>query len=165
MKMMMSPNTTQRPDMSEFDNMTDEEYYEKLVGYRNSGINFFAAHNNITRIALGYAEGRIDLVEHHGNPIGSVHGGCIFSLADSVGGAAAVSRRRAVTTVSSNINYVNAAMMDKAKALIATATEIKAGKSTCVYRVDVKDESNRLIATAVNTYFYLKSEIKLPGAD
>ena len=146
---------------------SDEEYFERLVKYRNSGANLFAAHCDIEilEIKRGYAKGRIVLKEHHGNPIGSVHGGCLFSLADSVGGAAAVSRKRAVTTVSSSVNYVNAAMMDKVRGLVAEAFEIKAGKSTCVYRVDVKDETGRLLTTCVNTYFYLKGEMKLPGAD
>lgn len=144
-----------------------DDFYQRLVKYRNSGVNYFAAHTNIeiTKIWQGGAKGRIVLEEHHGNPIGSVHGGCLFSLADSVGGAAAVSRRRAVTTVSSSINYVNAAMMDRTKVLYAEAKEIKAGKSTCVYQVDITDDSDTLIATAVNTYFYLKGEMKLPGAD
>lgn len=147
--------------------MNDEEYFRRLVEYRNSGVNFFAKYTNIdiTEIGLGYAKGNIQLQQHHGNPIGSVHGGCTFSLADSVGGAAAVSRRRAVTTVSSSINYVNAAMMQRTTALYAEANEIKAGKSTCVYRVDVYDDKGTLVATATNTYFYLKGQIELPGAD
>ncbi len=144
-----------------------DEFFKRLVNYRNSGANYFAAHTDIeiTDIWLGGAKGHIILKEHHGNPIGSVHGGCLFSLADSVGGAAAVSRRRAVTTVSSSINYVNAAMMGETKELTAEASEIKAGKSTCVYKVDITNDSGKLIATAVNTYFYLKGEMNLPGGD
>ncbi len=146
---------------------TDAAFFEKLVAYRNSGLNYFAAHTNIEilDIGIGWATGRIVVQEHHGNPIGSIHGGCLFSLADSVGGAAAVSRKKAATTVSSSINYVNAAMLGKVTELRARATELKAGKSTCVYRVDITDQEDRLIATATNTYFYLKGELKLSGAD
>ena len=145
--------------------MDDETYFRELIKYRNSGVNFFASHIDveITDIGLGTAVGQIVVQQHHGNPIGSIHGGCLFSLADTVGGAAAVSRRRPVTTVSSSINYVNAAM--NPKLLIGKATEIKAGKKTCVYRVDVFDETGKLLTTATNTYFYLPGEFVLPGAD
>ena len=162
----MSENTTPEVIGKEAED-TDEEYFQRLVKHRNSGLNYFAAHTNIeiTDISKGHAKGQIVLQEHHGNPIGSVHGGCLFALADSVGGAAAVSRKKACTTVSASMNYVNAAMMDRTKVLHAEAFELKAGKSTCVYRVDITDDDGKLLATATNTYFYLKGEMKIPGAD
>ena len=40
-------------------------------------------------IGKGYAKGRIKLQPKHLNPYGSVHGGCLYSLADSVSGTAA----------------------------------------------------------------------------
>lgn len=145
--------------------LSDEEYFKRLVEYRNSGINRFASYINIeiTEIGLGWAQGEITLKEYHGNPIGSVHGGCLFSLADSVGGAAAVSRRRAVTTINSSINYMSAAM--NTKKIYATAKELKAGRQTCVYDVIITDDNKRPLVHATMTYFYLKGEFKLPAAD
>lgn len=145
--------------------LDDEAYFQALIAYRNSGINSFASYIGIeiTDISLGSAQGEIVLEEHHGNPIGSIHGGCLFALADSVGGAAAVSRRRPVTTLNSSISYVTAAIGKKK--LVGRATEIKAGRKTCVYRVDIFDENDKLLVTSTMTYFYLPGELKLPGAD
>jgi acyl-CoA thioesterase len=145
--------------------MADEEFFQELIKYRNSGANFFASYIgiDITEIGLGWAVGEINLERHHYNPIGSIHGGCLFALADSVGGSAACSRRRPVTTVNSSISYVTAAM--NTKKLVAKATEIKAGKKTCVYRVDIFNDDGVLLVTSTMTYFYLKGEIRFPGAD
>jgi acyl-CoA thioesterase len=145
--------------------MADEEFFRELIKYRNSGANFFASYIgiDITEIGLGWAVGEINLEQHHYNPIGSIHGGCLFALADSVGGSAACSRRRPVTTVNSSISYVTAAM--NTKKLVAKAAEIKAGKKTCVYRVDIFNDDGVLLVTSTMTYFYLKGEIRFPGAD
>ena len=68
----------------------------------------FIKHTGIKTVELreGYAKGEIVLDERHANPIGSTHGGVLFTLVDTVGGAAATSRGRYVTTVSGNINYL-----------------------------------------------------------
>ena len=147
--------------------MTDEEFYEALVGYRNSGVNRFAAHVGVVidKIDAGYAEGHIDLEEHHGNPIGSIHGGCLFALADSVGGAAAVSRKRAVTTLNANINYLRAGISGKISRLTAKATEVKCGKTTSIYDVVITDDNDKVLTTSTMTYFKLDVDFQIPGAD
>lgn len=147
--------------------MSDEEFYKALVGYRNSGVNKFAAHVGVVidDIGPGYAVGHIDLEEHHGNPIGSVHGGCLFTLADSVGGAAAVSRKRAVTTINSSINYLNAAITGKVSRITARADEVKCGKTSSVYNVVIKDENDRILIQSTMTYFKLNVDFNIPGAD
>ena len=65
--------------------------------------------------------------------------------------------------MNSSISYVTAAI--NTKKLIAKATEIKAGKKTCVYRVDIFNDDGVLLVTSTMTYFYLKGEIRFPGAD
>jgi acyl-CoA thioesterase len=141
--------------------MTDEEFIEKLIRSRNSTINGFATDTGVklTHLEVGHAIGEIELEPRHGNPIGSIHGGALFTLLDSIGGAAATSRRRAVTTLSANVNYLTAGR--GSKKIIAEATEVKAGKSTCVYRVELRDENGTLLVTSVFTYFYLKGDITL----
>ena len=64
--------------------------YEKLKQIRNMG---FIKHTGIKTVELreGYAKGEIVLDERHANPIGSTHGGVLFTLVDTVGGAAATS--------------------------------------------------------------------------
>ena len=103
--------------------------YEKLKEIRNMG---YIKHTGIRTVELreGYAKCEIILDERHANPIGSTHGGVLFTLVDTVGGAAATSRGRYVTTVSGNINYLRPAMT--CKKLIGESREIKVGKKMCV---------------------------------
>ena len=126
--------------------------YEKLKEIRNMG---YIKHTGIRTVELreGYAKCEIILDERHANPIGSTHGGVLFTLVDTVGGAAATSRGRYVTTVSGNINYLRPAM--NCKNLIGESREIKVGKKMCVYDVMITDENDREIAKATMTFFYL----------
>lgn len=102
----------------------------------------------------GHAIGGLDTDPWHKNPIGSIHGGVIFTLADVIGGAAAITHGRIVTTLSGNINYLRPAL-DSNK-LIGETREIKVGKDICVYEVVISDETDCVIATATMTYMFLE---------
>ena len=86
-----------------------------------------------------------------------MHGGCIFTLADTVGGCAAWTRGSYVATASSNINYLNAAI--DCKKVVAIAREMKAGKKFLVYEVDIFDDKDNLIAKVSNTYCSIKKKL------
>lgn len=135
--------------------------FQKYMDFRN-GIPGFNKEMGITvtEISDGYARLEVEIKhEIHGNPIGSVHGGMIFALADSAGGVAAASKGNYVTTVSGNINYLNPAI--NVKKLIATTRELKAGKNILVYDVTVTDENEKVIAEARMTYYNLHKEVEL----
>ncbi len=127
--------------------------FEKLKEIRNMGFVKEVGFET-TEIREGYAKGEIVLSEKHGNPIGSVHGGVLFTIADNVGGSAATSRGRFVTTVSGNINYLRPAI--NCEKLIGESREIKIGKNMCVYDVMITDEKGTEIAIARMTYYYLQ---------
>ena len=113
----------------------------------------------VTHVAEGYARMEMEIDERCVNPIGTVHGGVIFALADTAGGVAATSRGSIVTTVSGDINYLNAAI--GVKKLVATTRELKAGKNVLVYDVTISDETERVIAEARMTYYSLHKEVIL----
>ncbi len=134
--------------------------FQKLIDFRNQFPGFTREMGmQVTEASNGYARVEMKLDERCGNPIGSVHGGVIFALADTAGGVAATSRGSFVTTVTGNINYLNPAM--SAKMLIATAKELKAGKNILVYDVSVTDEKEHTVAEARMTYYSLHKEVKL----
>lgn len=63
----------------------------------------------ITEARPGYAVGEIVLKPWHMNILGIVHGGVLYSLADTVGGTAAMTGRDyAVPTVDGTIHYLKA---------------------------------------------------------
>lgn len=126
--------------------------FDRLKDIRNMG--FIKEVGFEFEIQEGYAKGMLKLQPKHMNPIGSVHGGVLFTMADTVGGTAATSRGRYVTTVSGNINFLRPAM--NCEYIIGESREIKIGKKMCVYEVMITDERGKEIAIATMTYYYLK---------
>lgn len=128
---------------------------EEIMRYRNEN-NHFAALLGIRTLEMkpGYAMGEMRLQECHKNAVGSAHGGCIFALADTIGGAAAASRGTRITTISGDFHYLSAAM-EGSKKLIGTAKEIKFGKKIRVYDVEITDDAGRVIAKGIFSYYNL----------
>ena len=123
--------------------------FEKLKELRNVGFN---REVGIVRagISEGYARVEVEIGPQHVNPIGSVHGGVMFTIADTTAGAAATSPRRYMTTMSSSMNFLRPAI--GCKKLTGESREIKVGKQVCVYEVTITDETGREIAVATMTF-------------
>ena len=129
--------------------------FDKLMEFRNSCQGFIDLIGlKITNISEGYAEGEIEINETLLNPFGTVHGGCIFSLVDSVGGTAAMTRGNVMTTSSCNISYLNPATNNTI--IKAIAKEVKNGGLLLVYDVEVYDGDEMLVAKATCTYVRLQ---------
>ena len=134
--------------------------FQKLIDFRNGCPGFTKEMGMaVTEVSDGYARVEMEMDERFANPIGSIHGGVIFALADTAGGVAATSKGSFVTTVTGDINYLNPAI--NVKKLIATTRELKAGKNVLVYDVTVTDEKERVIAESRMTYYSLHKEVVL----
>ena len=68
-------------------------------------------------------------------------------------GTAAASYGRAGVTLNASINYLRPGK--NGKALIAKTREIKNGRTTAVYGVDVTDEDGTVVADATFTMYYI----------
>lgn len=124
----------------------NRENYTKLLGAKT------------VEMEEGYAKVELQIKEKHYNGIQSVHGGCIFSLADIAVGSASIGGGEKGTTINANLNYL-APAIDVEK-LTAEATETKKGKTICVYDVTIKDENNTLIAIGTFPIYNLSSKNK-----
>jgi len=134
--------------------------YDKIKTLRNNDYKSGRLLNIITdEVKKGYAKGRLVIMPEHMNPIGSVHGGCIFFLCDTIGGTAAISHGTYATTISGNINYLNPAI--DTKVLTAVAREVKYGKNIIVCDVEVFDEKDSIIAKGTFSYFNLNKPLEL----
>lgn len=134
--------------------------FQKLIDFRNEYPGFAKEMGmKVTEVSMGYARVEMEIDERSGNPIGSVHGGVIFALADTAGGVAATSRGSFVTTVSGDISYLNPAI--QVKKLVGVTQELKAGKNVLVYDVLILDETEKLIAKARMTYYSLHKEVEI----
>ena len=132
--------------------------FEKLLQFRNEK-NAYGRFLNIklTKIDQGYAEAVMPISDNHLNPVASVHGGCLFSIADVVASAAASSHGSAVTTLNTDFHYLRAGL--NCTQIIAKAQEVKYGKRVMVYRASVYDQNDTLLAEGTFTCMSLGKDV------
>ncbi|MCR5651381.1 MAG: PaaI family thioesterase [Lachnospiraceae bacterium] len=127
---------------------TLEEAREYFKGDR------FATENGMVldEFDEGSAVCSLEIGERHKNANGGIMGGVMFTLADFAFAVAANNKHMPTVAQQVSINYLNAAKNGK---LTARADCVKDGKTTCVYIVDVTDDSGRSIARFTATGFKL----------
>ncbi len=106
----------------------------------------------IIEIKKGWAKIRLPFSEKLANGIGVVHGGAIFSPADSAVGMALiglVNKNENISTLEMKINYLRPLT---AGDIIAEAKIVHKGSMTAIGDVEVKDEEGNLIAKGLVTY-------------
>jgi len=86
----------------------------------------------------------------HLNAGGVAQGGAIFTLCDLCFAAAANAGGVHTVSQSADIHYLRPGTGDR---LYAEAVCLSSGRSTCLYRVDVKDSRSRLVAYATISGF------------
>lgn len=114
----------------------------------------FAMENGITLDAIGEKSSvaSMTITARHANANGGVMGGAIFTLADFAFAAAVNNVHRPTVAQQVSINYLNA---PRGTRLTATAHCRKDGRTTCVYVVDVTDDTGRDVAQFVGTGYKL----------
>lgn len=111
---------------------------------------------NLTAQSLGYAAGELQVETGHFNHLGTVHGGCIFTFLDCVGGTAAITYGT-VTTASANTHFFRP--VSEPQTIRAEATTVKSGKSLLILDVVAYDKDDRMIAKSTITYFVLEAKL------
>lgn len=102
----------------------------------------------------GHARGEIELKPWHLNPFGIVHGGVLFTIADTVSGMAAITGKEySVSTINGSINYMRAGK--NTKKITAEGYVIKDGKSLTVCECKVYNDREEILAVATMTFFHL----------
>ena len=108
-------------------------------------------------IKKGWAKLKLPYSEKIVQPYGAVHGGAIFSLADSALAMALIGpteRDERFTTIEMKINYVSS--FNKGE-ITAEAKIIDRERETVVGDVTIIDEDGRLVAKSMGTYIILKN--------
>lgn len=131
------------------------ENIDQIIEFRNNG-GTVSKHMamKIIDAGPGYAKGEMLCQAFHMNPIGSVHGGMLFILADFVAGTAALTRGKVVTTSNATSYFLNAAYMPKK--IFAEAKEIKTGQCLSTYDVLVTDDKDKIISKMVIEFYNLR---------
>ncbi len=112
----------------------------------------FANHNQIRLIEVGEgtAKAQMTVTKNHLNGIGTVQGGALFTLADLAFAAASNSREKIAVALDANINFIKAV---SSGILTATAEEIDLKRTIGIYRVEIRNEADELIATFQSTAY------------
>ncbi len=114
----------------------------------------FAAENNMFLEALTEdgAVCTMEITERHMNAEGHLMGGAILALADFTFAVASNNAHRPSVAQQVSLNFLNAS---KGKKLVSTAFCIKTGRTSCVYRIEIKDDLGKDVAQAMFTGFKL----------
>ena len=111
----------------------------------------------------GWARGEMKAEKLHLNPLGIIHGGCLFSLADTVSGSAVMGYGSMVTTVNGNIQFLRPGK--PGGIITAEARVVKHGKTFSVCDCQVFDDRKDLIAATTMTFYHLEQESRIPKAE
>lgn len=124
---------------------------------RLNGNSQYLQSNDMKVIELGEGYARVEMVidEQILNVHGFVHGGALYSLADTAAGAASFATGRDSVTLTGTINYIKPGKGGK---LIGVATEISHGRTTGVYEVFIYNDQQVLLSRATFTMFFLDGE-------
>jgi uncharacterized protein (TIGR00369 family) len=100
----------------------------------------------------------MDVGPHHANPMGTVHGGALATLADSAMGiayASTLADDEAFTTLELKINFLKPVWSGL---LTAEGKVLKAGRTVGLTECRVTDESGSLVAHATSTCMTLRGD-------
>ncbi len=121
-------------------------------------LNRFMTYNfiELSVLELDRAECRLTLRPESTNPSGMLHGGALYTMADSTAGSAAHSDGRIYVTQDSSMNYLSNI---KEGTAVAVGTVVHRGKTTCLVNVDIIAEATgKLLATGRFTFFCIGTE-------
>ena len=129
---------------------------EELKTRLNSDSKYLQSNDmRVVEVKKGYAKVEMIIDEHILNVHGFVHGGALYSLADTAAGAASFATGRDSVTHAGTINYIKPGKGGK---LIGIAQEISAGRTTGVYEIFIFNDEEVLLSRATFTMFFLDGD-------
>ncbi|MBQ6364173.1 MAG: PaaI family thioesterase [Lachnospiraceae bacterium] len=130
--------------------------FQEIMEVRNQ-TNAFARSIGLglTFLEEGHAVTEMDITENQLNPIGSVHGGCLYTAADVAAGGAAISFGDVVTTVDSSFRYLRPGL--NTTRIKADAVAVKHGKRLTVVQVNVFNQDGTLLC--IGTFSFMSVEV------
>ena len=128
----------------------DLEAYRKKFNEQSAFLKLLGAE--VTVLKEGYAEAELTVKPQLVNISRTVHGGVIFSLADSTVGAASKSYGFGSVTLEGKMNYLRP-ISGESQRIRAVAQSVHAGRKTGVYECRVHDGEGNLAALGQYTMF------------
>ncbi|NLJ72505.1 MAG: PaaI family thioesterase [Syntrophomonadaceae bacterium] len=127
-----------------------EQFNKVTAGYYQefNGIKY-------TYVEKGKAEGTMEIMPHHLNPNGTIHGGALVALADSIAMAGMIYAYDFVPAATTNlsISFLRTAKSGEVKAL---AKILSKGRNVSAWQVDCYDEGSNLLSTMQVNFVLIK---------
>ena len=98
----------------------------------------------VLEIKEGYSKIKMTIREEMVNGFGIIHGGVMFSLADSAFAFACNNRNQLSVALDTSINFIKPVHVGDE--LTAEATEVHNGKSTGLYQIEIFNQKQHLVA-------------------
>ena len=92
------------------------------------------------------------------NPMGSIHGGALYTMADNAAGMAIFTDGRVYVTINGSLNYMHNVSSGIVR---ATGTVLHRGRTTAFAHVDINSEDGRLLATGEFSFYNTDSDRKM----
>jgi acyl-CoA thioesterase len=105
----------------------------------------------------GYAKARLELNNNHLNSVHTVHGGVLFSLADSAFSVASNSHGTVAVAIQVCISYFKAV---SGGTLYAEAREVSRNPKLATYLIEVTDDSGSLLALFQGTVYRKSARVE-----
>ena len=118
--------------------------------------NTFAQHigMELLEVTEGYALGRIRLAKQYENIYGGMHGGCAYSLADTLSGIAASTYREYVTMLDASMNYL--LPVEHTEYVYCKARVLRHGRKITVVRVELLNDEQTLLIDGSFTFYSIR---------
>lgn len=134
----------------------EQETMEALMSRLNGNSQYLQSNDmKVTEVREGFARVEMIIDQQILNVHGFVHGGALYSLADTAAGAASFATGRDSVTLTGTMNYIKPGRGGK---LIGVASEVSCGRSTGVYEVFIYNDTSVLLSRATFTMFFLDQE-------
>lgn len=130
-----------------------QQRYAKLTASINTRAGF-PKHNQIRIVELsdGFCLGELQITSDSLNSLGIVHGGALFSLADTVSAMAVCTRAARTVTVDSRFRFLRTPAGGPIR---CTATPLGGQGNTLVFRCSLTDETSAEVAAGEFTFLLL----------
>jgi len=142
--------------MANFEELTPQFKAAILDWMKNRNPFWSLLGMELVEVKKGWAKIKLPFNEKLTNAVGLMHGGAIFSPADSAVGMALIGlidRDQNISTLEMKINYLKPV---RGSAIIAEAKIVHRGTQTAIGDVEVRDENDSLIAKGLATYAIFK---------
>lgn len=111
----------------------------------------------LLEIREGYALARMKYKKELTNPYGMLHGGSLYSLADTVAGTAACMCGHYVTTVSGTMSFLLSA--ENTEYVYCEATVLRQGRHLSAFDVRIKNDDGQLLDSGEFTFYIMDKKV------